>query len=114
VSDAPVVYLVYIAVDAGREAEWLRWMCDQHVPDVIATGSFDSATILRDPASDSPHRVAFRIAYTAASQAALTEYQRAHAPALQAEHTARYEGCFEARREILPVVHSIRQGRPGR
>lgn len=99
-----VLYVVHVAVDRSRADEWLRWMDAVHVPEVMQTGCFVRATLARDQAADTPGRRAYRASYEARSAQALAEYQSVFAARLQADHTARYEGCFEARRELLEVV----------
>ena len=106
-----MLYTVYIAVDEDRADEWEEWLEDVHIPDVMDTGCFAHATMARDAAHDTPHRRAYRIVYTARSEAAFDEYQQHHVDALQADHTERYEGAFEASRDILPVLASLRSAR---
>lgn len=100
-------YLVYVWVDREIATDWLTWMCDVHVPDVVQTACFLDAFVVRDSEGDRDGRVAYRVLYRARSEAELERYQRDFAPALQAEHTERYEGRFEARRELLPIVHTV-------
>lgn len=99
-----MLYTVYIAVDEDRADEWEDWMDDVHIPDVIDTGCFEHATLARSEAGDTPHRRAYRVVYVAWSEEAFDEYQSDHAAALQADHTERYEGAFEASRDILSVI----------
>lgn len=98
-----MLYVVHIAVDNTRLAEWKAWMYDAHVDDVLATGCFERAIALRVPDADTGSRTAFRIEYLARSAADLERYQREFAPPLQHDHTSRFEGAFSARRELLPV-----------
>ena len=50
--------------------------------------------------------LSYQIAYRARSADALEWFQAEFSARLPAEHTARYAGRFDARREILPIVHS--------
>lgn len=99
-----MLYTVYIAVDEQRADEWEAWMDQVHVPDVIQTGCFEHATLAREEARDEDARRAYRVVYRARSEDALERYQNEHAERLQAEHTERYDGAFEASRDILPVL----------
>lgn len=98
-----MLYVVHISVDADRLAEWTSWMYDVHIPDVLATGCFAWGVVARVPESDTAARRAYRIEYLAHGADALARYQRDHAPALQHDHTSRFEGSFSAHRELLPV-----------
>lgn len=106
-----MLYTVFIAVDADRSDEWEEWMNEVHIPDVMDTGCFEHATLARDEAGDTQTRRAYRVVYVANSEAAFDEYQAEHVEALQADHTERYEGAFEASRDILPVVERFARGR---
>lgn len=99
-----MVYIVSIRIDADIADDWKQWMEEVHVPDVMETGCFASAAMARDADRDSEERRAYRIVYRAHSREAYEEYVAAHADALQADHTERYRGQFEASRQLLPVV----------
>lgn len=100
-------YLVRVDVDVDIADEWQRWMVDVHIPDVVATDCFDQAWMARRPAADTAERKAFRMIYLAPSRQHFERYEREFAPALQAEHTDRYEGRFQASRELLDVMEQF-------
>ena len=99
-----LMYLVKIRIDEEIADEWQRWMQQVHVPDVVKTGCFDKAWIARDTAGDGAGRRAYRMIYLAPSRADYERYQERFAPDLQEDHTRRFEGRFDASREILEVV----------
>lgn len=102
-----MLYTVYIAIDRDRADEWLDWMRQVHVADVIDTGCFVDATLARDPDRDTDQRTAFRVVYRALSEEAFETYQSEHAPPLQQEHTLRYDGAFDASRDVLEIVETF-------
>ena len=99
-----MLYLVYITIDGSLATDWVKWMVAVHIPDVIETGCFVSASLVRDAEADAHGRVGYRVLYRSATDADVDVYQREHAKRLQSAHTARYAGSFSARREVLPVV----------
>ena len=99
-----MLYIVHIAVDEGRADEWETWMEEVHIPDVMMTDCFTRAYLARDPDKDTPSRRAYRVLYRAKDRDALQLYETKHADKLQAEHTERYDGAFEASRDILPLL----------
>lgn len=101
-----MLYIVSIEIDDEVAEDWEDWMADVHVPDVLATGCFETAALARDETADTPERRAYRIIYRTRSRDAYREYVEEHADELQAEHTGRYRGQFEANRELLPVLAS--------
>lgn len=102
-----MLYVVHIEVDNDRNDEWFMWMRASHIPDVLRTGCFSDATVVRDFEADTEQRIAYRILYRAHSDRAFERYQREFAAPLQAEHTERYDGCFAAHRELLPIVNRL-------
>ena len=40
------IYNVTIKVDHAIAKEWLRWLKQEHIPEILATGCFTEATIL--------------------------------------------------------------------
>ncbi|QDG50636.1 DUF4286 family protein [Persicimonas caeni] len=99
-----MLYTVYIKIDTARCNDWETWMQEVHIPDVLDTGCFAHATLARNPDADTDTRRAYRVVYRALSDEAFDTYQKEHAPQLQKEHTERYEGAFEAWRDVLPVI----------
>lgn len=99
-----MLYIVHIRVDEAIVDDWIDWMTEVHIPDVMETGCFASAAMARDAGADTDSRRAYRIVYRAPSEEAYEEYVEEYAEKLQEEHTERYEGQFEASRDLLPVV----------
>lgn len=97
-------YIVHVAIDDEVHDAWLAWMLDHHIPEVVATGCFAEALACRDEARDVPGRRAYAFTYRALDSAAWERYAAEHAPALQRDHTERFEGRFTASRELLPIV----------
>ncbi len=101
----PVLYTVRLSLEASVAEEWCRWMAAVHLPDVLATGCFETGTMAEefDPPPPAGRRV-FLMQYRAASLERLQEYQARHAPGLQQVHSARYAGHFEASRSVRRLL----------
>lgn len=100
-----ILYNVTVKIDSQIETEWLEWMKGSHIPDVMATGCFDSYKIMRllDPPPDE-YGVTYAMQYFCRDLDALHTYWREHAPALQADHSERYKERFVAFRTVMEVV----------
>ncbi len=96
-----ILYNVSVFVDEAIADEWLSWMKDRHIPDVMLTGCFTSYRIRRilDPVTSG--RAGFNIQYAASTREDYERYRDEHAAALQADHTNRYAGRVEATRQLL-------------
>ncbi len=79
-----IIYNVTINVDTDVHAEWLRWMKETHIPDVMATGLFLDSRICRVLADDEGG-ITYAVQYTCADMATYERYRDEHAPRLQAE-----------------------------
>jgi hypothetical protein len=95
-----ITYRVTVAIPTHILDEWLSWMLEHHIPDVVATGCFCGHHIRR--VLDTAHEnTTIVIDYQAASLDAYHTYASTHAPALQQQHTNRYGALVTASRQIL-------------
>lgn len=101
-----VVYNVTISLDVNVAKEWLSWMKETHIPDVMATGFFRDSKLCRVHGEEEGG-VTYAVMYTAISEDALNTYQAEHAPQLQAEHTQKFQGKFASFRTLLSVVQEF-------
>lgn len=99
-----ILYNVTINIDDDVHDEWLQWMKEVHIPDVMNTGYFLENRICKIMA-ESDGGVSYAIQYLCKNMEDLEDYQEKHAPRLQQEHTDRYAGKFAAFRTLLEVVH---------
>lgn len=98
------IYNVTINIEDDVHEDWLQWMKETHIPDVMNTGLFLANRIMQVMADD-PQGTTYSIQYEVKDLETLDLYQEVYAPKLQKEHTDRYEGKFVAFRTILRVEH---------
>jgi len=100
-----IVYSVTVNVEEEINLDWLSWMKNKHIPDVMATGIFTEYRILKVLSrNDGEEGSSYNIQYSCPSMADLHQYQALHAPRLQKEHNDRYENKFVAFRTLLEKV----------
>ncbi len=101
-----LLYNVTVSVDPRIESEWLRWMKNEHIPEVIATGMFTMHRICRlvQPEPQPEEGVTYAVQYYCDSQEQLNRYFQEYAPALQQAHTAKYGQHTAAFRTVLEIV----------
>lgn len=100
-----IIYNVTVNIDHNVHDEWLQWMKEVHIPDVLATGMFLDNKICRILHAEEDGGKSYSIQYTCADMTTFEKYQVEFAPKLQQEHTNRYAGKFAAFRTLLDVVH---------
>lgn len=98
-----IIYSVTVSIDTTVEADWLHWMQETHIPDVMSTGLFIDSFMHRllDPPPHDPGASTYNIQYSCATMSDYVAYQERFAEELQKDHTERYKDRFVAFRTLL-------------
>lgn len=99
-----IIYNVTVKIDHDTHDEWLDWMKNKHIPDVLNTGCFVESKILRVLVDEEDGKT-YSFQYACENQEKLNEYTTKFAPTLQREHALRYDNKFVAFRTLLEVVN---------
>lgn len=98
-----IIYNVTINVNEEVSEDWLKWMKEVHIPDVMNTGYFLENRLSRI-IGESEGGISYSVQYLCPSMKDLHAYQVKSAPQLQKEHNDRYDGKFAAFRTLLEVI----------
>jgi Domain of unknown function (DUF4286) len=98
-------YNVSIKITKDIREEWLTWMKEEHIADVLATNLFTSATLteLLEPIDDDAYT--FVVQYYAESKAAYNAYIEKHAPVLREKGFAKFGNKFIAFRTLMQELY---------
>lgn len=100
-----IVYSVTCLVDDSIHDEWITWMKEVHLPEVMATGKFISYQMFRiDPHDQEDTGTSYNIHYTLEKREHLQDYSVNHGPALKAKTLAKYGEKVIAFRTVLETV----------
>lgn len=99
-----VVYNVTVKVDWDVHNDWLTWMQDKHIPEVLNTGQFTDYRIFKLMSLDETDGVTYAIQYFCDSMEHYLTYQREYASGLQKEHQERYKNKFVAFRTLMKSI----------
>ena len=99
-----IVYNVTVKVALDIRTEWLQWMKEVHIPNVMRTGVFVEHRISRLLEQDESEGVTFAIQYLCNSLTDYETYRDKFAPALQQEHSEKYKDKFVAFRTVMEVL----------
>ena len=99
-----IVYNVTIIIDHSCHDEWLEWMKEIHIPEVMATGIFSDHKMLKIIEDYNPDGVTYGIQYFCPNMEALHHYESEFAPQLRQKTEERYSGKYGAFRTLLEVV----------
>ncbi|MBL7922631.1 MAG: DUF4286 family protein [Bacteroidia bacterium] len=98
-----IIYNVTVNVDEELASEWLSWMKDVHIPEVMRTGMFTGYRICRVLAEEAGGWT-YAIQYTCNDMATYERYRDEFAPALKAETARKFGDRLVAFRTLLEVV----------
>ena len=100
-----ILYNVTVNVEQAIEQEWLQWMQNEHMLDVINTGLFQTAKIFRLlNIEQSEGTSTYAIQYFANSIDDYQTYERDHADALRQESATRFGNRTVAFRTLMEEV----------
>lgn len=96
------IYSVRINIKKEVEAEWLSWMKENHLKDVMDTGYFNSCEISKQVIPEVvPGESIYLISYSIDSIEKYNKYLAEEAPRLRNEHIEKFPGKFEASRAVF-------------
>jgi hypothetical protein len=99
-----IIYNVTINIDDSVHDEWLQWMREVHIPEVLQTNLFVENRILKVLGEEDMEGVTYSIQYTCKSMDDYEKYKNIHAPELQRKHTERYKDKFVSFRTLLEII----------
>jgi hypothetical protein len=98
------IYNVTIKVKAQIQQEWLAWLQDVHIPEVLETGCFYDATILQLLDVDDTEGPTYAVQYNAESKAAYNQYMEKYAAELRQKSYDKWGDAFIAFRSFMQIV----------
>lgn len=98
------IYNVTSKIDHSISEAWLQWIQQEHIPEIMATGCFSKATVLRLLEVDDSEGPTYAIQYTAASKASYNRYIEKFAPALRQKAMDKWGNRFIAFRSFMQVI----------
>ncbi|MBA2330239.1 MAG: DUF4286 family protein [Flavisolibacter sp.] len=100
-----IIYNVTVKVDSSIAKEWLQWMQEIHIPEVIATGYFNNYKILHLLEIDEAEGPTYAIQYEAENLDDYNKYISECATLLRQKTFDKWGGKFVAFRTLMEVVH---------
>ena len=100
-----ILYIVNVTVKKDIQDEWLNWMKEIHIPNVLKTGYFVKADIYNIilPAK-SGNEVSFSVQYESESYEKFMSYTVKESKRLQKEHANRFENNVKAERYVIEKI----------
>lgn len=99
-----ILYNVTVSIDYDVHTNWLKWMKEVHVPNVLATGLFIENKIAKIHAEEEGG-VSYSIQYLLKSWEDYHNYKKNFSLELQKEYHAAYGNKSVAFRTVLEILH---------
>jgi hypothetical protein len=99
-----IIYNVTIMMEWGIHNEWLQWMQDIHIPEVIGTGCFDRHQLVRLLEVDETEGPTYAAQYYAATEADYKRYMDMYAPQLRKATTDKWGEKAVYFRSLMRIV----------
>ncbi|MBM1105573.1 DUF4286 family protein [Aurantibacter crassamenti] len=98
------IYNVTTNIDESVHTQWLKWMQEIHIPDVLSTGKFTSAKMSRVLIEEEMGGLTYSVQYTIADKKTLEKYYIEDAPRLQNEVMKLFSNKFVSFRTEMQIV----------
>ena len=99
-----LIYNITVNIENDIRAEWLQWMKEKHIPDMLSTGKFSYAKMSQVMIEEEMGGTTYSVQYTTESLAILQDYYKEDAVRLRDEATKLFNGKFVAFRTELKII----------
>lgn len=99
-----IIYNVTTNIDDSVHDQWLQWMQEKHIPEILATGKFSSARLAKVLIVEEMGGTTYSVQYTTDSKATLEKYYEEDAPKLRQEALQLFGDKMIAFRTELELV----------
>lgn len=99
-----LIYNVTIKVDESIATDWLQWMRQEHIPNIMNTGCFAEFKMVRLLEIDDSEGPTYAVQYFASTMDDYQLYLRQHAPRIRKESIDKWGDRFIAFRTLMEVV----------
>ncbi|MEI9809585.1 MAG: DUF4286 family protein [Bacteroidota bacterium] len=100
-----IVYNVTTKVDHSIADAWLRWLKEEHIPDLVATGCFTQAAILQIIETDNTEGLTYAVQYHAQSMASYHRYIEQYADDMRKKVIDKWGNKFISFRTVMQSVN---------
>ncbi len=99
------IYNVTVKLDKNIHREWLEWMQQIHIPEVMQTGCFAANRLLKLLESNESDGFTYTVQYTASSKADYDRYIEKYAAALRKSTINKWGNSIIAFRTLMEVIN---------
>lgn len=98
------IYNVTTNIQESVHDQWLQWMKETHIPEVLATGKFISAKMCKVLVEEDMGGITYSVQFTTPDKETLERYYSEDAPRLRQDVMTRFSGRFVSFRTELEII----------
>jgi len=102
-----IIYNVTSNIEDSVHDDWMEWMMEKHIPEILDTGKFYKIKILKVLAQHD-NGVTYSVQYFADSREKLEQYYNDHAPKLRGDAMERFGEKVLAFRTELEIIKEFK------
>lgn len=99
-----ILYNVTINIHESVHDQWMKWMQEKHINDMLATGKFSSARMVKVLIEEDMGGTTYSIQFVTDSKETLQRYYDEDAPKLRAESASLFGDKMMAFRTELELI----------
>ena len=99
-----ILYNVTVSLDPEIEADWVQWITEEHIPDMLATGKFVSAQLIRIKDDQQQPTGNYAVQYKVENQSQMDAYLNDDAARLRGKTQTRFGNKVLAFRTFLELL----------
>lgn len=103
-----IIYNVTINIDDSVREQWLEWMTEKHIPEMLQTGKFTDARLVKVLIVEEMGGTTYSIQYTTESKETLEQYYKEDAPKMREEGVKLFGDKMLAFRTELEVIKEFK------
>ena len=103
-SSTGIIYNVTIMVDHAISSQWLQWLLEEHIPDVLSTSCFTGHRVLRLREVEEAEGPTYAIQYNCPTWDDYNRYINEHASEMRNRSVQKWGDRFIAFRTVMEVV----------
>ena len=99
-----IIYNVTVKVEQQIAEQWLQWLLEEHIPDIMQTGCFFDYKVVRLLEVDDKEGPTYAIQYAARSKADYNRYIEIYSSEMRKRSLEKWREQFVAFRSVMEVV----------
>lgn len=99
-----IIYNVTVKVDPGTSEEWVKWMREEHIPELMDTGLFVDSKLFRLLDIDESDGITYAAQYFCKNMGDYNRYISLHSAAMREKGLQKFGNKFIAFRTVMELI----------